>query len=50
MNRILNLIKVTESQKELSYSKGQTLTDRHLSLQLRLDFLLNEFEKELYNN
>ena len=48
MNRILNLIKVTETEKELSYSKGQSGTDRHLTLQLRLDFLVNEFEKQLY--
>lgn len=47
-NRILNLIKITEAEKELSYSNGNTGTDRHLTLQLRLDFLVSEFEKEMY--
>ena len=45
--RILKLIKVTETEKELSYSNGTTGTDRHLTLQLRLDFLVEAFENEL---
>jgi len=48
-DRILNLIKITEAEKELSYANGNTGTDRHLTLQLRLDFLVNAFENELYN-
>jgi hypothetical protein len=47
-DRILKLIKITEAEKELSYSNGNTATDRHLTLQLRLDFLVSAFENELY--
>jgi len=49
LDRTLRLIKITEAEKELSYANGNTGTDRHLTLQLRLDFLVNAFENELYN-
>ena len=44
--RILRLIEITEAQKA-NASDG---TNRHLTLQLRFDFLVSEYEKYMYNN
>ena len=45
-DRILRLIEITEAQKA-NASDG---TDRHLTLQLRFDFLVSAFENYIYNN
>ena len=45
-DRILRLIEITEAQK----SNASDGTNRHLTLQLRLDFLVSAYENYIYNN
>lgn len=43
-NRLLKLIKITEEQKENAVDG----TNRHLQLQLRLDYLVSTLEEYIY--